>query len=273
MLASEQGTGESALADDRALLMRAVREAGDLAATLFGEGCAHWTKPEDGSPVTEADLRADRLLRERLCGARPDYGWLSEESPESPDRLARARLWVVDPIDGTRAFLRGKPQWTVSAALVEDGRPLIGIVHNPVTSEFFEACAGEGARLNGQPIRIEDRASLDGARVLARADLFRSERWFDPDPEMRFAFRNSIAYRLCLVACGAFHAAFSASAKSDWDLAAADLVVREAGGRVTTAAGERLIYNRPRLRHRGVLVAGPRLHGLLLERTARLTRA
>jgi len=254
-------------ADDFTLLADAVREAGALAASFYGDNLDHWKKDGDDTPVSEADLAVDALLKERLQGARPSYGWLSEETDDDGSRLSRERVWMVDPIDGTHAFINARPQWTVSAALVENGRPVLACVFNPINNEFFAARAKGGARLNGQPISIADRGEIDGCRMLANSRAFAPERWRKPWPAMEISYRNSVAYRLCLVAGGGFDAALAVSTKCDWDLAAADLVVQEAGGRASDCQGRPLVYNRPTIRQKSVLAAGPHLHDALLQRT------
>ena len=251
---------------DGALMVGAVRDAGRLALSFFGKGPRQWTK-DDGSPVSEADLAVNDLLRKRLRGERPGYGWLSEETEDDDSRLGRSRVWVVDPIDGTRSFLKGVPHWTVSVALIEDGIPVIGCVFNPAENELFTASRGAGARLNGREIRVSRRNSIGGCRMMGHAFVFDRKRWRDPWPEMETGVRNSMAYRLCLVASGDWDATFTILYKADWDLAAADLIVNEAGGRVSMHDGGMLVYNRPAPRHPTVLAAGPELHGSLVART------
>lgn len=261
---------ERPLDRDQDLLRDAVRDAGALAVSMYGGDVEYWKK-SNNTPVSAADLAVDRLLKERLADARPDYGWLSEETRDTVDRLSRERVWIVDPIDGTRAFLNRKPQWTIAVGLVEDGRPVLAVVFNPVTAEFFEAREGHGALLNGEPIHVEDRDAIAGARVIANAGVFSHRGWPRPWPGVSTEFRISMAYRLCGVASGAYHATLSFSGKSDWDLAAADLLVREAGGVVTTRTGEPFRYNQRETRHYSVLAAGPSLHRHFLQRTRGVT--
>lgn len=259
--------------DDDTLLRDAVRAAGALARDLAADATDHWHKP-DGTPISQADLKVNDLLKERLTGARPDYGWLSEETQDDARRLEKRRVWVIDPIDGTSAFVKGDPHWTVSAALVEDGRPIVGVVFNPMTEEFFEARAGQGARLNGKVIRVSERAVLKGARMIMHRSALKSDRWAEPWPRLKAEMRNSMAYRLSLVASGDFDATVVLSGKSEWDLAAADLLVHEAGGTVTTHDGARFTYNQATIRLPNVLAAGPGLYDTLLQRTrARRPRA
>src|ERR1700728_815205 len=147
-----------------ARLAECVREAGALAHSMFGAPIKSWTKAGE-SPVSEADIAVDRLLRERLSAEGDGFGWLSEESVDDPARLAARHVWIVDPIDGTRAYLAGLPDWTISAALVEHGRPVVACLYAPVTEELFVAVAGKGATRNGAPIATTTGASLAHARI------------------------------------------------------------------------------------------------------------
>jgi myo-inositol-1(or 4)-monophosphatase len=249
--------------DDRPMLLEAVREAGALALKYFRDGVKSWNKnPND--PVSEADIAIDKLLRARLIDTRPGYGWLSEES-EFSAAVGDAATWVVDPIDGTRAFIAGKPEFAVSVALMSENSPVLAAIYNPATDEFFEAALGAGAFLNGKPIRASGHATLAEARLLASRRTFDRHGWLARVGRAEFEHRNSIAYRMALVADGRFDAAISLSEKSDWDIAAADLLVKEAGGRVGTADGKALIYSAPRHRHPTVIAAGPWLHDELVD--------
>lgn len=256
----------ASLEADGALLLQAVREAGALALGYFGHQPEARLKP-DGTQVSEADLAADAALKAHLLGARPAYGWLSEETPDDLDRLGRTSVWIVDPIDGTRAFLKEKPEWTVSAALVEHGRPVLAAVFNPARDELFSATKGQGARLNGEPIHVSDRDDIAGSRLVVSRSLLRRDVWDRPWPELETIWVNSIAYRLSLIAAGRCDGTLSLSAKSDWDLAAAHLLVHEAGGVITTRNGGEIFYNGAVPEHDSVVAAGPKLHKALLERT------
>ena len=247
--------GAAGAVGDHALLCAAVREGGALALARFREGIGHWHKVDE-TPVTQADLDVDALLAARLRGARPDYGWLSEETEDDTARLSTQRQWIVDPIDGTRAFVKGRPHFSVVAALVEAGRPVTAAIFNPATDEFFEAEASKGARLNGTPIHATSRGRIEGCRMLGAADMFRHPAWPEAWPDMHVEQRNSIAYRAALVAAGEFDAMLAMTWKHDWDLAAADLIVHEAGGLLGDHRGRQLVYNRPVARHRSVLAAG-----------------
>lgn len=254
---------------DLDLLKDVVREAGERAIALRKQGLKIQSKP-GGSPVTNADLAIDAFLKERLLAARPDYGWLSEETPDTPERLGKARLFLSDPIDGTSAFMKDKPWWSICAAVVENGRPVAGVVYAPTIDEFYEAAAGKGARLNGAPISVGDRGTIEDAAILAYARLFTDYDWPQPWPRMDVVNRNSLALRLSLVGSGAFDAAVSITLKHDWDLAAGDLIVTEAGGRVSDHLGRPFIYNRPNPQQRSLLCAGPALHSLLLDRLSHI---
>jgi myo-inositol-1(or 4)-monophosphatase len=225
---------------------------------------------EGASPVTNADLAADALLKERLRAARPDYGWLSEETADDADRLSRRRLFVVDPIDGTRAFLNDKPWWAVSIAVVEGARPTAGVVFAPQLEETYAAAAGAGATLNGRPIHASAVTALEGCGMVADARLFALPRWREPWPSMRVAQRNSTAYRMCLVASGAFDAAVTLMSKHDWDLAAADLIGGEAGCFVGDATGAAFVYNGPRPVQANLICAAPGLAPLILDRVSHI---
>jgi myo-inositol-1(or 4)-monophosphatase len=245
---------------DTALLVASVREAGAIARKFFGGTYRQWDKGR-GNPVTEADLAIDRQLREVLLAARPDYGWLSEETEDDPKRLERARIFVVDPIDGTHGFIKGRPHFTIVATVVEAGRPVSAAIYNPITEELYAATHAAGATRNGENIHVSTRASLDGARILGPRDVA------DMLPAgVRVENRASIAYRLALVADGSFDAMISLSAKYEWDVAAGDLIVHEAGGRVTAPDDAVLRYNKPKPLLHGVIGAGPALHKLLLDR-------
>ncbi|MCC2111079.1 MAG: 3'(2'),5'-bisphosphate nucleotidase CysQ, partial [Hyphomicrobiales bacterium] len=191
-----------------------------------------------------------------------DYGWLSEETADTAERLSRRRLFVVDPIDGTRGFVEGIDDWTVSVAVVEDGRPVAGALYNPVADELYAAEAGRGARLNDRPIRVSGQSRLYGARIAGPSRLAASKAL--KDAGVRPAdWIHSLALRFARVAAGRLDAAVARPDARDWDLAAADLLVHEAGGRLAAPNGTRPGYNRPDPRH-GVLIAGgPDLFGLL----------
>ena len=243
-------------------LALAVREAGALALRTFRRDPTSWIKGAS-SPVSEADIAVDALLRERLLNIH-DAGWLSEETEDDPARLRREEVWVVDPIDGTRAYLAGLPDWAVAAALARAGRPLVGALYAPVSDELFLSVAGQGATLNGAPI------AASAGHEMAGATFSGAKRRLDSlaalEPRIATAPRiPSLALRLARVATGALDGTFVAPNSCDWDLAAADLLVHEAGGLVTTLAGERLLYNRPDPVHGALVAAGHARHARLID--------
>ncbi|AYV45516.1 3'(2'),5'-bisphosphate nucleotidase CysQ [Caulobacter flavus] len=254
---------------DLDLILDAAREAGALALAARARGVTIWSK-DGGSPVTDADLAVDALLKERLRAARPDYGWLSEETVDDPARLTTGRQFVVDPIDGTVAFMKDKPWFAVSVAVVEDGRPIVGVVHAPALDETYAATLGGGATLNGAPLAPSLSTALDGAAMLGDAKMFAHPAWPQPWPPMRIEARNSIAYRICLVAAGAFDAAIALTPKSEWDLAAADLICGEAGALLTDHLGRKFAYNRPNPTVPSLVCANRALHPLILSRVGHI---
>ena len=251
---------------DLDLIREAAIAAGEMAVAMRAAGLERHQKA-DGSPVTNADLAVDAMLRDRLTAARPGYGWLSEETADDPARLARRRVFIVDPIDGTRAYVRDRPWWGVSIAVVDGDRPIAGVVAAPDRSEVFEATIGGGARMNGQPIAGSDTDELEGSAMLADLAMLKHPAWPTPWPEMRVESRNAIAYRLCSVACGDVDAMIALSPKNEWDMAAGDLIATEAGCLVTDHLGRPLAYNRAKPSSPSLICAGPALHRLILSRT------
>jgi myo-inositol-1(or 4)-monophosphatase len=252
---AEASLDETTLTRDAALLTETVREAGALARAMFRTELKKWIKGAS-SPVSEADIAVNDLLEARLRAATPSYGWLSEESADDAARLSTPLVWVVDPIDGTRNYLNGHDDWCVSVALVEHGAPVLAAVFAPVSDEFFFAARGRGTVLNGVPVRATPGAALDFSRVAGPKPLV--ERLKPALGDITLHPRiGSLALRLCRVAHGALDAAFAGGNSHDWDLAAADLIVQEADGRMSDLSGDRILYNRREVAH-GVLVAAGR---------------
>jgi myo-inositol-1(or 4)-monophosphatase len=241
-------------------LAGAVRQAGELALGKFRSPFKSWTKG-NASPVSEVDIAVNDLLQERL--AVDGIGWLSEETPDDSARMQTPRLWVVDPIDGTRAYIGGLPDWSISVALVENGRPTLGAVFAPVTGEMFLAVAGEGTTVNGAPVKAS-AGGLEGVRIAGPLHyldrLQRLEARFVPLPKV-----HSLALRFARVAQGQIDAAFASGNSHDWDLAAADLLVHEAGGVLTTFTGQLLTYNRADPVHQPLVAAGRERHRKLID--------
>ncbi len=241
--------------DDLRLLEDAVRGGGEIALRFYGGDYKRWSK-EGGSPVTEADLAVDKYLHETLTAARPGYGWLSEESADDPTRLTRDNVFVVDPIDGTVAFLKNRPHFTICAAIVAGGRPCCGAIYNPASGELYSARTGGGAHRNGAPIAVGACTGLEGCAMLGD----RTQLTLPPWPSMHIQNRNSVAWRLMLVADGSADASVSMTGKRDWDLAAADVILSEAGGLLTDTAGKTLHYNRASTLQSSLAAANPALH-------------
>ncbi|MDB5641969.1 MAG: inositol monophosphatase [Hyphomicrobiales bacterium] len=240
-------------------IIAAAQRAGEIAMAWFRPGAltsAGVQSKEGGSPVTEADHAVDRMLLADLHGLDPSAGWLSEETADTPERLGKSRVFIVDPIDGTRGFVAGDPRWAVSIALVVDGLPRVGVLHLPALGLTFSALEGAGAwRQDGERVRVSDAASLSGARVAGAAPLV--ERFARTGVDVVLQRKvPSLAYRIAMVANGDIEAGFASTNAHDWDIAAADLIVHEAGGFLIDAHGRRPVYNRVSPKH-GVLAAAP----------------
>lgn len=226
-----------------------------------GHQLESWEKTP-GSPVCEADLDVDRFLRRELGALLPAAGWLSEETADNAGRLDCDLIWLVDPIDGTRDFIRGRKGWAVSVALISAGRPLIGVLAAPARDEFWCAVAGQGATRNGIPLKASTRKEFAGARV--PADSLASE-----DRDLAMVYKpNSIALRVAMVAADEADIVATLRWGYEWDVAAAALIAREAGAAVTDAFGKPLVYNKRDPRAFGLLVSAPAIHGAAIERLA-----
>lgn len=224
-----------------------------------GHALAVWDKSPD-NPVSEADLAVDAFLKRELAALLPSAGWLSEETVDHPERLTRGLCWLVDPIDGTRDFVRGRSGWAISVALVSEGRPLIGVLDAPARGEFWRGISGQGATRNGAPLRASTRTGLPGARVPADAVPR-----VDSDLVI-VAKPNSIALRIAMVAADEADLVATLRWGYEWDVAAAALIAREAGAAVTDAFGAPLNYNKRDPRAFGVLVTAPAIHAAAVER-------
>ena len=241
--------------EDLRLLEDTVREAGHIARKFYGGDYKRWNK-DGGSPVTEADIAVNSFLRDRLTAARPDYGWLSEENADDASRLAKREVFIIDPIDGTIAFLKNRPHFTICAAIVAEGRPCCGVIYNPISDELYSARKDGGATRNGMSIHVAARAELKGCAMLGDRTQLTGAPW----PPMHVQNRNSVAYRLALVADGSADASVSLTPKRDWDLAAADILLQEAGGLLSDANSAPLIYNKPVTMQPNLVAANPALH-------------
>lgn len=249
---------------DRARLRSIVAEAGRIAHAMW-PGAGHSVKSWDkapGNPVCDADMAVDAFLKRELGALLPSAAWLSEETVDEPSRLGSDLVWLVDPVDGTRDFLRGREGWAVSVALVSGGRPLIAMLDAPARKEIWEAEAGQGATRNADPLVASSRAILEGARVPADtlpnidADLVPISR------------PNSIALRIAMVAADEADLCATLRWGYEWDIAGAALIAREAGAAVTDAFGQALAYNKRDPRAFGLLVSSPAIHAAAIERLA-----
>ncbi len=246
---------------DLDLLIETARTAGEIARKFFYKGNAKaWDKSEN-HPVTEADIAVNDHLIKVLQTARPDYGWLSEETVDDASRHTAARSFVVDPIDGTRAFIDGKPHFTICLAVIENGKSVAGVVYNPITEEMYEAYLGGGARLNTQIITPSGCNTIKDCTIIGYPRKFRRLGW----PDMSVSIRNSMAYRIVMVAAGQRDATVTFTPKSDWDLAAACLIADEAGAVTTDLEGHQFLFNEESTKNNGVICASPALHALLLR--------
>ncbi len=229
----------------------------------FGRAPQVWQKDADQGPVTEADLAVNTMLTDTLRRARPAYGWLSEESPDNGDRLATARQFIIDPIDGTRAFIDHSRDWAHALAVTEGGRVVAGVVSLPARGLIYAATLGGGATLNGAPLRVTGVTELALAHVLTTKPNLAPDRWKGGFvPPFSKGFRSSLAYRLCLVAEGRFDAMLTLRPSWEWDIAAGSLIVAEAQGTATDRTGQALRFNNPHPQVDGVVAAGA-VHGAL----------
>jgi myo-inositol-1(or 4)-monophosphatase len=243
-------------------LTAVMREAGELARATARRPFKRWTKGADASPVTEADIAVNDFLQKQLPKL-VNAGWLSEESQDHlPSNTPL--VWIVDPIDGTRSYIAGLADWTISVALVEHGRPLVAAVYAPVTDEIFVASLGKGTTLNGATIRVTPGETLVGAKFAGPKRYL--ERFSGISPGILAQPKiHSLALRIARVAEGSLQAAVASGGSHDWDLAAADLLVHEAGGALTDFAGQQLKYNEPHAAHGALIAAGQARHAALIE--------
>ena len=245
---------------DLDLLLRAGQLAAKIALKYFGKSPQTWDKSDGAGPVTEADLAIDTALQTLLREARPDYGWLSEETEDTTERLQKSAIFVVDPIDGTRSFINGHQDFSHSLAVVKDGVPTAAVVHLPARQEVFAAAKCAGATLNGTPISVSPCRALEGARVLAAKPQLAPELWPRGVPPVARHFRSSLAFRLSLVGQGRFDGMLTLRPAWEWDIAAGSLIASEAGAVVTDAQGAPLKFNSPAAKTPGVIAANADLH-------------
>lgn len=254
---------------DLSLLIDAARMAGRV-ATSFGGGTAQrWDKPGGAGPVTEADLAVNDLLHSVLRLARPDYGWLSEETEDNQNRLSKEHVFIIDPIDGTRSFVEGSSTWAHSLAIAKNGVVTAAVVYLPMREKLYAAGLGAGATLNGKPIAASEILHLSDATVLAAKPAMSAGHWAsDNEPTFKRSYRPSLAYRLALVADGRFDAMITLRRSWEWDIAAGALIVSEAGGTCSDQQGAALRFNNADPRLNGVVAGGPFVHAALVDALA-----
>ncbi len=252
---------------DLDLLIAAAQEAGKIASGYFKDDPQTWEKDGGAGPVTEADLAVDAMLRTELMASRPAYAWLSEETEDTPERLDADTVFIVDPIDGTRAFIEGSRTWSHSLAIAKGGVVTAAVVYLPMRDKLYAAAQGKGATLNGARVRVSENA-LNGATMLANKWNMNAEYWRAEVPPVERHFRSSIAYRMALIAEGKFDAMLTLRDSWEWDIAAGDLLIREAMGEVTDRRNIPLQFNNPHPQTKGVLAANGPLHAALHDALA-----
>ncbi len=252
---------------DLKLLIDAARSAGDIARGYFNASPEIWEKSDGQGPVTEADLHVNRQLSADLQGARPDYGWLSEETEDGDGRLKTDRQFIIDPIDGTRSFIEGSKDWAHSLAVTENGIVTAAVVYLPMRDAMYTATLGGGASLNGAPLFAPGDKPIDTATVLSSKPNMDPKYWATTAPPFKRAFRSSLAYRLALVAEGRFDGMLTLRPTWEWDVAAGMLIVSEAGGTASDQAGKTAIFNNPHPQINGTVAAGG-IHAALIEALA-----
>lgn len=253
-------------ANDLELLSRAARDAGEIAKSFFRSNPRVWDKTDNAGPVTEADLEIDRMLKATLQSARPDHGWLSEETDDDPSRLVHDDVFIVDPIDGTRAFIEGSSHWSHSLAISKNGKVTHAAVYLPVNDLMFTAEIGKGAQLNGNEISVSHRNEVEGACILSAKPNFETACWPGGFPNIKRNFRSSLAYRLCLVAEGSFDGMLTLRGTWEWDVAAGALITTEAGGVVSDQRGQLPVFNSATAKLDGMVATTPQIHAPLISR-------
>ena len=253
-------------AHDLALLTDAARAAGDIAMRYWRQTPEVWEKPGGQGPVTEGDLAVNAMLSATLRAARPDYGWLSEEDEDSTARLSTTRQFIIDPIDGTRAFMAGEETFAHSLAIAENGAVIAGVVYLPALDRLYTATATGPALKDGEPIQASQQTEIEGATLLTTPPNLAPQHWPGGVPAIKRSFRTSLAYRLCLVAEGRHDGMLTLRDAWEWDIAAGALIAQRAGATVTDRHNTPLHFNTPDAKRPGVLAAAPGLHAALMAR-------
>tara|TARA_B100000686_G_C16799316_1_gene984788 strand:- start:396 stop:1196 length:801 start_codon:yes stop_codon:yes gene_type:complete len=250
---------------DLDLALEAVKKSGKIALARFGKQQKIWEKSKENW-VCEADKEVDDTLKKHLTAARPSYGWLSEETVDNGLRENCLRTWIVDPIDGTSSYLQGIAEFAISVALVESGKPIIGIVFNPASNELFIASKGNGATLNGKKLSVTNTDTGQNLHILSSRSENRESGWPKLFTNDNVTVVSSIAYKFALVAAGQYDVAASVWPKNDWDICAGHLLVEEAGGTVSALDGSPLVYNCSSPRHLTCAASNGKIHSSILKR-------
>lgn len=253
------------------IVTEAIRAAGAEALRLASDGFEIHIKP-DRSPVTSADLAVNRILEGRLREAFPDDGWLSEESPDDPARLEKARVWVIDPIDGTKAFIRREPEFCISVALIEAGRPVVAAIFNPSTDELFSARRGGGLLFNDNPSAWPEYSANRNPVIALSPWEYEAGRFKSLGAAANRPMR-SIAWALALAASGRIHAVATFEPENEWDVAAGTLLIEETGGTITDGSGQRLEFNRSNPCYRGIVAIHQACPDPVRQQLSALSRA
>jgi myo-inositol-1(or 4)-monophosphatase len=276
MPSNEAITVAADLSRELDLAREAALSAGEILERYFRERGFEIDQKGKDNPVTTADFEADNEIKRLLCPPFPQYGWLSEETADNPDRLSCQRVWIVDPLDGTKEFIKGIPEFVVAIALAEDGRPILGVTYNPIKREFFWCSRGGGCYMeNGgafpgcslellerssHRVRVTPTPTLEHATVLAsRSETSRGE-WKNYEGKLRVNPIGSVAYKLALVAAGRADATFTRTPKSEWDIASGAALIVEAGGRITDIDGSEMRFNKPSVKLKGFVASNNLLH-------------
>ena len=260
------------LTKELALAKKAARAAGEILRGHWRRGGYEIGSKGHDNPVTAADLEADRAIKKMLRDPFPGYGWLSEETADNDERLKCRRVWIVDPLDGTKEFIKGIPEFAVAIALIEDGVPVLGVTYNPVKRETYWAMRGAGCYLNKRRVRVTRTRTLKRATVLAsRSETARGE-WQMFRGTLNARPTGSVAYKLALVAAGKGDATFTRSPKSEWDIASGAALVIEAGGTITDIKGREIRFNRRNVQLDGLIADNTILHAALMKVASRALR-
>lgn len=252
------------LARELTVAVEAARAAGIIVRQWY-EGDYTVREKSSDSPVTEADIEANQQISAMVRGAFPEDGWLSEETRDSPERLTKARVWVVDPLDGTKEFIKHIPEFCVCIGLVENGVPVLGVSYNPVREELFAAARGQGVTLNGATVHVSIEGNLSAGRFLAsRSEADRGE-WDAFQGILRVELTGSVAYKLALIAAGRGDATFSLTPKNEWDVCAGAALIAEAGGRITDRFGRPLRFNQQDTKLPGIIASNAHLYEPILQ--------